>query len=196
MYDLKTVIETNTKEGVIDFTTAMATLDSDYVNPIVAKKTDKDKLLSEAVANVVSQLGIEGNSVDDLKLYVKKMGGSTDEVKEENIKILKELENLKTEYNKEVESRTKMEQENKDKSQLELIKGLGISDEKQIRFLKWDLSQQVTDEKSFEQVVEEYAKNNEITTTTRIIKDEFGTNKGAVDIGAAWLEKHNKNRKK
>jgi len=197
MYDLKAVIETNTKEGVIDFTAVMATLDSDYVNPIVAKKTDKDKLLSEAVADVVSQLGIEANSVDDVKLYIKKMGGSTDEVKEENIKISKELENLKTEYDKEVESRIKIEKDNKDKSQLALVKGLGIEDEEQVNFLKWKFTNQVTDEKTFDQVVAEYAKTNEITTTTKIIKDKFGPQGDgkSLDIGAEWKAQRERTRK-
>jgi len=72
MYDLKKVIEEFTVDGVVDYDKVMAKLDNDYVNPIVAKKTDESKLLPKAIAQVVSELGVEGESIDDLKLYVKK----------------------------------------------------------------------------------------------------------------------------
>jgi hypothetical protein len=197
MYDLKAVIEANTNEGVIDYEKVMAKLDSEYVNPIIAKKTDKEKLLKDAVTEVVKELGIEGESVDDIKLYVKKMGGSTDEIKEENLRLTKELEDTKKLYDQEVESRTKVENEIKEKTQLDLIKGLGVEDEKQIKFLKWDFQQQVTEDKTFEQVVEEYAKENEITTTAKFVKDTFGA-KGdgkSMDIGEAWAAKRKLTRK-
>ena len=190
MYDLKKVIDANTNDGVIDFEKVMATLDTDYVNPIVAKKTDKEKLLNETVSNLVKELGIDGESIDDIKLYVKKMGGSTDEIKEANIKLEKELAETKKLYEKEVESRTKVEADLKDKAQTDLIKSLGVTDEKAIKFLKWDLSSQVTEEKPFEQVVAEYAKENEITTTTKFIKDDFGAGGDKdLDITAAWKAK-------
>ena len=44
MYDLKTIIEANTVDGVIDYEKVMGNVDSEYVNPIVAKKTlDSEK---------------------------------------------------------------------------------------------------------------------------------------------------------
>jgi len=88
MYDLKKVIEANTTDDVVDYTKVMESLDNEYVNPIVAKKTDKEKLSTEAVSHLVKELGLDGvESVDGLKLYVKQIGGTTDEAKEANIKL-------------------------------------------------------------------------------------------------------------
>lgn len=193
MYDLKKVIEANTNEGVIDFEKVMATVDNDYVNPIVAKKTDKSKLLPEAVASIIKDLGIEGESVDDLKLYVKQVSGSTDETKEELLKITKERDKYKTDYDKEVETRTMLETEAKDKAKIDMIKSLGVEDEKTIKFLKWDFENSVTDEKDFDTVVKEYAKENKVKITTPIIKDNFGYQEtGEIDISDAFanLTKH------
>ncbi len=189
MYDLKKVIEANTNEGVIDFEKVMATVDNDYVNPIVAKKTDKGKLLNEAVATIVKDLGINGESVDDLKLYVKQISGSTDETKEELIKAQKELAEIKTNYEKEVEARTSLEQEATDKKKVELIKSLGITDEKQIKFYKWDFENSTSEEKDFETVVKEYAKENKVKITTPIVKDNFGYKEsGELDISEAYAK--------
>jgi len=198
MYDLKKVIEANTNDGVIDYEKVMGEIDNSYVNPIIAKKTDKSKLMPEAVNEVIKGLGIEGESLDDLKLYVKKLGGSTDEAKEENLKLMKQVKELEEKYNIEVDTRSKLEKDAQDKKQLDLIKGLGITDEKQIEFFKWDFNNQVTEEKSFELVVEEYAKNNDVKTTTKFIKDDFGAGGSSkdLDIATAWKERRSHTRTK
>ena len=194
MYDLKKVIEANTKDEVIDYEAIMNVIDNEYVNPIVAKKADESKLMPKAVASVIKELGIDGESIDDAKLYIKQLGGSTDEVKEENLKLMKQVKELEKSYNETVEAKTKMENDLKDKSQTDLIKSLGVTDEKQIKFLKWDFNNQVNEEKDFETVVAEYAKENKITTTTKFIKDDFGFqgNEQGIDIGDAFekLRKH------
>lgn len=197
MYDLKKVIEANTVDGVINYDGVMGTIDNDYVNPIVAKKTDKTKLIPEVVADVVKELGIDGTSIDDLKLYVKKMGGSTDEIKEANIKLENELKELKGLYDVEVETRTKIENETRLNKEIAAIKGLGIEDKDAIDFYHYKFNKAVTEEKTFEQVVEEYAKENDVKTTTRFVKDDFGSGGSSkdLDIGAAWKEKRSHTRK-
>jgi len=192
MYDLKKVIEANTVEGVIDYDKVMGAVDTEYVNPIVAKKTDKEKLTNEAVSAIVQELGIDGKSIDDLKLYVKQMGGNTDEVKEANLLLEKSFKDLETKYNTEVDTRTKLELTQKEEAQTNLIKGLGITDEKQIKYLKWDFNNSVTEDKPFDTVVAEYAKENKLKTTQVFVKDEFGGGSSrTLDIGEAW-----KNRRK
>lgn len=188
MYDLKKVIEANTVDGVVDYEKVMGTLDNDYVNPIVAKKTDKEKLSKEAVSNLVKELGIDGESIEDLKLYVKQMGGNTDEIKEANLALQKEYDKLKADYDLEVDTRTKLENETKETNQLNLIKGLGVTDEKQIKFLQWDFNSQVTEEKPFETLVEEYAKENKLKTNQRFVKDAFGSggSNNDLDISEAF----------
>jgi len=195
MYDLEKVIIANTKEGVVDFEKIMATLDNDYVNPIVAKKTDKEKLSKEAVSSLVKELGIDGESIEDLKLYVKQMGGNTDEIKEANIKLQKEFDELKGNYDLEVDTRTKLETATKETNQLNLIKGLGVTDEKQIKFLQWDFNNQVTDDKKFETLVEEYAKDNKLKTNTRFVKDDFGSTSSSKDIDITEAYERLKNKR-
>ena len=187
MYDLKKVIEEFTVDGVVDYDKVMAKLDNDYVNPIVAKKTDESKLLPKAIAQVVSELGVEGESIDDLKLYVKKMGGSTDEFKEANIKLEKQLKELENKYNIEVETRTTLENASKLEKEYAAIKQLGVQDEDQLEFLHFKFNKAVTEEKPYEQVVAEYAKENKLKTTTKFIKNEFGGNtESGIDISEAF----------
>jgi len=187
MYDLKKVIEEFTVDEVVDYDKVMAKLDNDYVNPIVAKKTDESKLLPKAIAQVVSELGVEGESIDDLKLYVKKMGGSTDEFKEANIKLEKQLKELENKYNIEVETRTTLENASKLEKEYAAIKQLGVQDEDQLEFLHFKFNKAVTEEKPYEQVVAEYAKENKLKTTTKFIKNEFGGNtENGIDISEAF----------
>ena len=196
MYDLKTIIEANTVDGVIDYEKVMGNVDSEYVNPIVAKKTDKSKLLPEAVTEVIKGLGLESaESIEDLKLYVKKLGGTTDEAKEANILLDLKLKELQGKYDTEVETRTGLEKKTKLASEFDTIKALGIEDKDSVDFLHFKLSKLVTDDKDFNAVVAEYAKDNDVKTTTRFIKDDFGADKGSIDIGAAWKAKREKNRR-
>jgi len=195
MYDLKQVIEANTVEGVIDFEKVMATVDSDYVNPIVAKKTDKEKLINEAVSNVVKELGIDGQSIEDLKLYVKQMGGNTDEIKETNLKLQKEFDALTVNYNLEVDNRTKLETDNRLSAEYKAIRDLGVNDttaegKEQLEFLHYKFNKAVTEEKTYEAIVEEYAKENKLKTNTRFIQDTFGggSTEKSIDISDAYAK--------
>jgi hypothetical protein len=190
MYDLKKLIEANTVEGVIDYDKVMGVIDNDYVNPIVAKKTDKEKLMPEVIASVVKELGINGESIDDLKLYVKQMGGSTDSIKEENIKLSLQLKEIQSNYDKEVATRTELETKAKEEYQVNKIKSLGIEDNDQVEFLKFKFNKQVNDEKDFDTVVAEYAKENGVKTTTKFIKDDFSNQAGTIDLAEVWREKN------
>ena len=194
MYDLKTVIEANTVDGVIDYDKVMGSVDSEYVNPIVAKKTDKSKLLPEVLTEVINGLGIEGaTSLDDVKLYVKKLGGSTDETKEANLQLEIRMKELQGKYDGEVESRTNLEKEASTANQIKLINGLGVEDKDNVEFLQFKLNKLVTEDKDFATVVAEYAKENDVKTTTRFIKDDFGgKTTGTDDVGQAWRDKRAK----
>lgn len=195
MYDLKEVIEANTVDGVVDYEKVMANVDNTYVNPIVAKKTDKDKIKPEVIAEVVKELGIEGASIEDVKLYIKKMGGSTDEIKEASILLEAKYKELETKYNGEVETRTALETKQDELHKEELIKSLGITDDKQIEFMKWSLSKKVTEDINFDTVVAEYAKENNVKTTTKFVKNPFGGNTNETDISVAWRKKRELRRK-
>ena len=190
MYDLKAIIEANTKDGVIDYDKVMANVDSDYVNPIVAKKTDKSKLLPEAVAEVVKGLGIDGESIEDLKSYVKTISDTATDKDKALLAITKERDELKTNYETELETRTKLENETKLSKQMGTIKSLGVNDPDELEFLHFKFNKQVTEEKDFDSVVAEYAKDNGVKTTIKYVKDDFSGGGGnTVDIGAAFKAK-------
>lgn len=197
-FDIKKLIETHTNDGEVDYTKINEELEEQNRNIVVKEsKKEVEKLKGEQLTNLIKEIGVDGETIDDLKLYIKKLGGSTDEVKEEALRLEKELKELKGKYDTEVETRTKLEAAQKEQAEIELIKGLGVTDEKQIKYLKWDLSQQVTDEKDFATVVEEYKKENDITTTTKFVKDDFGSVKSTkdLDIGEAWKAQRNLRRK-
>jgi len=198
MYDLKKVIESNTVDGVVDYDKVMGIIDNDYVNPIVAKKADESKLLPKAISKVIQDLGIDGESIDDLKLYVKKLGGSTDEIKEENLQLTKKIKELEGEFSQTLEAKTKLENDIKEKTQIDKIKQLGVTDKKQIEFLKWDFNRQVNDETTFDDVYNKYVKENEIKTSTKFIKDDFGGggDGDGLDIKSAFDSKRSLTRRK
>ena len=197
-FDIKKLIDTHTTDGEVDYTKVNEELETQNRNIVVKEsKKEVEKLKGEQLTNLIKEIGVDGETIDDLKLYIKKLGGSTDEVKEEALRLEKELKELQGKYEEEVNNRTKLEETQKEAKELELIKSLGVTDEKQIKYLKWDLSQQVTDEKDFATVVEEYRKENDITTTTKFIKDDFGSVKSTkdLDISEAWKAKRNLRRK-
>ena len=195
-FDIEKLIQQHTNDGEVDYTKINEELETQNRNIVVKEsKKEVEKLKDEQLTNLIKEIGVDGETIDDLKLYIKKLGGSTDEVKEEALKLEKQYNELKAEYDKEVESRTKLETAQKEQAELELIKGLGVTDEKQIKYLKWDLSQQVTDEKDFATVVEEYRKTNDITTTTKFIKDDFGSVKSTKDLDISEALKNKLKRK-
>ena len=195
-FDIEKLIQQHTNDGEVDYTKINEELETQNRNIVVKEsKKEVEKLKDEQLTNLIKEIGVDGETIDDLKLYIKKLGGSTDEVKEEALKLEKQYNELKAEYDKEVESRTKLETAQKEQAELELIKGLGVTDEKQIKYLKWDLSQQVTDEKDFATVVEEYRKTNDITTTTKFIKDDFGSIKSTKDLDISEALKNKLKRK-
>ena len=197
-FDIKKLIDSHTTDGEVDYTKVNEELEQQNRN-IVVKEANKeiDKIKNETLATLVKGIGIDGETIDDVKLYIKTLGGSTDEVKEAKLKLEAQFKELEDKYNKEVESRSQLENQAKEEKQLALIKGLGITDEKLIKFYKWDFNSKVTDDKTFEQVVEEYAKENDVKTSTKFIKDQFGAsgNETGIDISDAWNSQRNRKRK-
>ncbi len=197
-FNIKDLLEKHTKDGEVDYAKINEELEVQNRN-IVAKEASKevDKIKEETLTGLIKDLGIDGNSIDDVKLYIKQVSGSTDEAKEEVIKLTTQINKLKKEYDAEVENRTKLETDIRDKSQTELLKTkLGIDDEKQIEFFKWDFNRKVNEETPFEAVLESYIKENDIKPGVKIIKDDFGARGSSdLDIGAAWKAKREFTRK-
>jgi hypothetical protein len=196
-FDIKKLIETHTTDGEVDYTKVNEALEEQNRN-IVVKEASKEveKLKGEQLTNILKEVGVEGESIDDLKLYIKKMGGSTDEVKEAMLKLEKEYKELETKYSSEVEAFTALKTANQEKERIGLIKGLGVEDEEQVNYLKWKFENQVTDDKDFAMVVEDYKKENKITTTTKFIKDPFSGAGSGIEMDISGLGNRNKRRTK
>ncbi len=159
MKTLKELVEKfKDEEGNIDFEEGDKAYQK-HINDVVASKTDESKVLPKAIEKIASELGVEANSVDDLKTYIKKMGGNTDEIKEENIKLSKELDKYKSDYEETLTAKQQLENEFKTKTQLDKIKSLGV-DEERAEFLHYKLNKQVNDEVDFDKVLESYKEEN------------------------------------
>jgi|AntAceMinimDraft_18_1070375.scaffolds.fasta_scaffold37337_2 hypothetical protein len=197
-FNIKELLEKHTSDGEVDYTKVNEELETQNRN-IVVKESSKeiDKIKEETLASMIKELGVEGTNLEDVKLYIKQVSGSTDEAKEEVIRLTTEFNKLKKDYDSGVDKLTKIETETKDKKQTDLIKSMGVTEDKQVEFFKWDFNRQVTEDNSFEDVVSAYAKANDITTTQHFVKDEFG-HKGTndMDIGEAFLSKREKRTRK
>lgn len=198
MKDIKAIIEKHTnEEGVIDYE-ALEEVVNGEINGIVAKnKPDTDKLKQElhgeVAKSIISGLGIEGSTVDDLKLWAKKMGGSTDEFKEANIKLEQELEKAKAELNDIATAKQELETTLTNKERLSRIKELGVKDEETAEFIKFKLDKLVGEDKDFDTALNEfkeqsptYFRTQSVTSNRRIPNAEVITNDKDADVLAAF----------
>lgn len=180
MKDIKSFIEKHTnEEGVIDYEAVEEAINGE-INGIVAKnKPDTDKLKQElhgeVAKSIISGLGIEGSTVDDLKLWAKKMGGSTDEFKEANIKLEQELEKAKAELNDIATAKQELETTLTNKERLSRIKEFGVKDDETAEFIKFKLDKLVGEDKDFDTALNEfkeqsptYFRTQSVTTNRRL----------------------------
>lgn len=189
-FDLNKVLETHKTDEGFNVDEVMKAIDNDYVNPIIAsKKPNYEKANQEYLGTVMQELGIEGNSLDDFKVWTKKMGGNTDSIKEENITLSKQLNEIKQQYESVNSEYGKIKQEYATTAQLSKIKDIGVVGE-EAEFLQYKLSKQVTEETPFDKLLEEYAKETQKTgTDQKFIKKPFKGN------GGEFMEAFNSRKK-
>lgn len=205
MKNIKSLIEQHTnEEGVVDYE-QLETSVNDEINNIVAKnKPDTDKLKEELHGEVTNEiirgLGVEGQSIDDLKLWAKKMAGNTDEFKETNIKLEEELTKAKEELERISQEKQTIEQEYTTTQQLQKIKQLGVADDETAEFIKFKLDKAVSEDKDFDTALNEFREQSpshfrqkEVTTFRKLPSAEATTadDKDA-DVLRAFEAKHNK----
>mgnify|MGYP001149811746 CR=1 FL=1 len=205
MKNIKSLIEQHTNdEGVINYD-SVETAVNDEVNNIVAKnKPDTDKLKQdlhgEVAKEIIGGLGIEGQTVDDLKLWAKKMAGNTDEFKETNIKLEQELESLKKQYEEVETAKNNIEQEYTNTQQLQKIKQLGVKDDETAEFVKFKLDKLVGDDKDFDTALDEfrnespsYFRQKEVTTFRRVQNPDSNVSDDKdADVLRAFEARHQK----
>lgn len=204
MKDIKAIIEKHTdEEGVVDYAALEEAVNSE-INGIVAKnKPDTEKLKQElhgeVAKSIISGLGIEGETVDDLKLWAKKMGGSTDEFKEANIKLEQELEKVRNELEEIATAKQELETTLTTKERLGKIKELGVKDDDTAEFIKFKLDKLVSEDKDFDTALNEfkeesptYFRTPSVTTNRRFPTDDVITNDKDADVLAAFEARKNK----
>lgn len=182
------------KEKSLEFETE---LNSDITKYVTTNTPKKEDLVLEAKktahAEVIAELKIKGvETSEQLIKHMETVKLSDSDQAKEILRLGKELEDKTSAYDLEVVGREKLEGEAKTANEINLIKGLGVTDEKQIKFMHWDFNEQVTDEKDYATVVEEFAKTNNIKTSTKFIKGNTHLNDGADNIASDWLEKNKK----
>lgn len=160
----KLILQHTDEEGNIDYE-ALETRINEEVNNIVAKnKPDtsklREELKSEVAAEIISGLGVEGNSVDDLKLWAKKMGGSTDEIKEQNIALEKQLKHIQEQYEAVEQKKLEYEQNYKNQEALAKVRKFGVKDDDAAEFIKFKVEKTLTDDVDFETALENFREEN------------------------------------
>jgi len=168
-----------------------------YIEANTPKKEDLEKTAKEtAHAEIIQELGIDSvKTVQELKDHMKVVADNTTDKDKALVAVTKERDDLKVNYDKEVESRTKLEGDNKLTKQMTAVRSLGVTDEDELEFLHFKFNKAVTDDKDFNTVVAEYAKENGVKTSTKFVKDDFSKAKGEINIGEVYKENQAKYRK-
>lgn len=197
MKDLKGFLEKYKTEDGYDFETANEALNED-INKIVAKnKPSEEVLLEKAQASLIEGLGIDAKSLDDVKTYIKKMGGNTDEFKEANLKLEKELNDYKSQFETLSNEKSTLEQQFRQRDEFDKIRSLGIDTDDKLEFVHFKVGKLVNDERDFDTALAEYKetnpdlfRNKEVSTGRRFrSSDSTG---GDLDITEAASKKLNK----
>ena len=167
MKDLKEFVTANLKEGAdidlseyIDFEKGNEAFNT-HINGIVTKSVGKEteKVKGEIFTTFVQELGIEAKDMEGVKLWAKKMNGNTDEYKELNTKLETELNEIKEKYNLTNKELAEFKESALKSARISKIVQNGF-DPEQAEFLEYKLSKEVTEEKDFDAVLTEYAKEN------------------------------------
>ena len=175
--DIQEIITNYTVDGEVNWEKVNEETNN-HINGIVTKSVAKEleKREPEIVGSFIKELGIEGSSIDDVKLWAKKMGGSTDEFKEKNIKLEKELSELTKNYEFTTKELNEIRSQAQKVSQMNRLISAGL-DAEQAEFVQWKLNKQVDDEHTFDSLLETYLKENQPKNNNRFVKQTFDSNK-------------------
>lgn len=192
------------EEGNIDYTELEAKINEEVNNIVAKNKPDTSKLREEVkgevAGEIISGLGIEGSTVDDLKLWAKKMGGSTDEIKEQNLYLEKELNSLREQYEEADKQRREYEQSIRSQEAISKVRKFGVKDDDTAEFIKFKVEKNLTEDTDFDTALENFREENPhyfreqgISTFRKIESpnDTVSTDQDA-DVLAAFEAKQNK----
>jgi hypothetical protein len=159
--ELKELIEKYTKDGVVDFEKAEEAFQT-HTNGIIKKNVSKEtaKYKETYTTDFIKDLGIEASDLDGVKKWVSTMNDNSTDFQKQSSTLQGKLdEALKTNANLQTDF-TSYKQDT-------LIGGLGVDKEK-AEFLKYKFNKSVNEDTTFESLVEEYKKENRITTNREV----------------------------
>lgn len=152
------------EEGNIDYQEIETQVNEEINNIVAKKKPDtsklREELKSEVAKELVSGLGIDGESVEDLKLWAKKMGGSTDEFKEQNIELERKVKELEDKYNTVAQEKEQYEQSLRTTEAISKVRKFGIKDDDTAEFVKFKVDKLITDDVDFDTALENFREEN------------------------------------
>ena len=159
--ELKELLSKYTVDGNIDFEKA-ETEYQEHINGIVTKNVKKEvgKKEAEVMSSFISELGIEANDLDGVKKWVGVMKDNTNDYKDTNVKLESQLQET-------LKKQNALQSEYVNFKQDTLIGSLGVKDE-EAEFLKYKFNKNVSDDVTFESLVDNYKKENRITTNKEI----------------------------
>ena len=165
MKNVDKLIEQHTdEEGTIDYEAVEAAINEEVNNIVAKNKPDtgklKEELKGEVTAELISGLGIEGQTVDDLKLWAKKMGGSTDEIKEQNLYLENQLKELTEKYEAADQERRTYQENLRNQEAISKVRKFGVRDDDTAEFIKFKVEKQLTDDVDFDTALENFREEN------------------------------------
>jgi len=152
-FSIEQAIEKSTADGKLDAKKLMEFVDTDYVNPIVAKnKPDLGKITLEAKEQWITELGFENVANESqLKAYVKQ---SADETKEN-------FNNLQTEFNNFKETVKDYEDLKSAKTNSQREKVFNKDNfNGDVEYAMFKINKLVSDEKDYDAAYAEYKESN------------------------------------
>jgi hypothetical protein len=194
MKDLKTFLEQYKTEEGFDFDKANEELNN-HINGIVAKnKPSEDQLIEKATSTVIEGLGIDAKSLDDVKTYIKSLSGNSDEFKETNLKLEKELNLTKKQMEELANQKAELENKFTVTEQQSKIMGLGVSEDN-LDYVHFKVGKMVNEEKDFDTALKEFKeahgnlfRKTNVSTNRKVYTPSTSTD-GDLDITEAALKK-------
>ena len=155
-------------EKSVDFEKA---LNVDIEKYIKANTPKVEGLKEEAQTEVIKALGIESvETLEQLQNHIKVVSDTTTDKDKLVLEWEKKYNELNTNYETEVQTRTQLEQETKLSKEMAIINRLGVSDPVEAEFLHFKFNKSVSEEKDFNTVVAEYAKENKLKKMISLVQ--------------------------
>ena len=153
-------------------------LNTDITKYVTANTPKMEDLVTEAKktahAEIIADLKIDGvTNVEQLNKHIETVKLSSTDATNNLTALQTQFDEVNGKYGAEVELREKLEKETTYTNQMAKIKDLVGDDEKQAKFLHWDLSQQVTDEVSFDDAFTTYEEANPKVPEKRYVDPRF-----------------------